>query len=474
MITLSYCSRSTDNFLSLPSEFAQNPEFQIEVAKLNPELISFLPFNLQVLKSVVDFHPKVVLHFQRPETKHTMSKHETIEVFKSNPETFNYFNQKTRQMIPREILLQGLEVNGCFFQYLSKQQKEDKEFCLAAISNFPEALKYCGEKIKKDHEVMKEIIHYHPLLLSTIDFDEEMALEAVKSNGMVLLQLPNKFKESHKFILEAVKSNGEVLKHIRFSFLDAYPEIVKEAIKNCPSAISRIPEDMKTKEICLLALKQSSYVFSCIPLNYKKDDSLLKEAIKFNGKILREAPHFKNNKEIVSQAIKNNGEAILYADKKLIEDNPDLVFEALKTYHSAVQCAGDQFQNDKKLMTEAVSMNGISLKFASESLKSDKKFVISAIKNNGAAFHFAHYTLKEDEDVLLEFSKNPDVLGFLNAAKYLSKDKKLILEVVKKTRQILKFCDIKYLIDQEIRWAEKKYFISIRKVPCGDISFVFA
>jgi hypothetical protein len=472
MITLSYCSRSTDNFLSLPSEFSQNPDFQAEVAKLNPDLILHLPFNLKVLTSIVEFHPNVIAPFQRSETKHTMSKNEVIEIFKANPETFYNFNETNRKLIPREIILQGLELNGSFFKLLPKEYQEDKEMCLAAISNFPEALAFCGNKIKNDSEFIREFVSHHPRLLPLVTYDDEMALEAVKSNGMVILKLPKELQENPKFVMEAVKNDGEVLGHFSTIFMINHPDILKEAIKNCGSVILKLPENVKTQELCLLALKQGVDVMQGIPKKFINND-ILRESIKYNGTILRYATHLQEDKEMVFHAVKNFGKAIMYADQMLVQDNPDLVFESLKTFHSAVHYAGDKFTNDKKLMTKAVSMDGVSLKYASESLQKDKEFVISAIKNNGKAFHYAHYTLKEDEDVLFEFSKNPDVLGLLNAAKYISKEKKLILEVVKKTRQILKFCDIKYLIDQEIRWAEKKYYISIRKVPCENILFKF-
>lgn len=53
--------------------------------------------------------------------------------------------------------------------------------------------------------------------------------------------------------------------------------------------------------------------------------------------------------------------------------------------------------------------NGEALQFASERLNNDKDVVLEAIKQNGDAFRFASARFKDDKDVVLEAVKRGPV-----------------------------------------------------------------
>ena len=55
--------------------------------------------------------------------------------------------------------------------------------------------------------------------------------------------------------------------------------------------------------------------------------------------------------------------------------------------------------NNKNVVLEAVKQNGLALQFASEKLQDDKNVVLEAVKQNGWALQFASEELRNDKDI---------------------------------------------------------------------------
>ena len=70
------------------------------------------------------------------------------------------------------------------------------------------------------------------------------------------------------------------------------------------------------------------------------------------------------------------------------------------------------FNNNKSLMLDLITKNGLCLKYVSYELKCDKDFVLTAVKQNGMALEYASCDLKLDKDKLsLEYNKNGNGIG---------------------------------------------------------------
>jgi len=65
----------------------------------------------------------------------------------------------------------------------------------------------------------------------------------------------------------------------------------------------------------------------------------------------------------------------------------------------------DNFRNDKEVVLEAVKIQGFSLKNASDELKEDKDVVLEAVKQHGWSLEFASDKLKADKEIVLEAVK---------------------------------------------------------------------
>ena len=60
----------------------------------------------------------------------------------------------------------------------------------------------------------------------------------------------------------------------------------------------------------------------------------------------------------------------------------------------------DKLKNNEKIVTAAVSTNGMALKYASGAMKGNKGVVLAAVKQNGFALQYATDECRSDEDVV--------------------------------------------------------------------------
>eukprot|EP01080_Neovahlkampfia_damariscottae_P007866 gene7866-12336_t len=401
MKTLTFACSSVENFLSLPSEFVQHPEFQSEVVKLNPDIIKKIPYHPDVAKSLMKHHPELFVVI-----KTNIKDEELPEFFLIEPKIYPELSRTQQELISENLLLEGLEIDGSIFYSLPGKYKKNEEFCWLAMTNYPKAIFDCDPKFLKDEQFLLKFVNKYPEHFSDamkkIEFTDEMALIAVQKCGYNFNFLPGFLKCNTKFIQAAIQCDGMLLGKLGYSTYKNIDGIFLDAVKSNGLALRFVPQEYRTQTVISEAVKQNADALSYC---YKEinDAKFAEEIVKKNGVALRDLKKFQNDMKIVKLAIENNGRSIMFTDQKLIQENDFLIFEALKTYKKAVEYASKSFIDN----------------------------------------------LKFDNDVLEAFSKNPNAIGLLHASKYISKDKNLIMEVIKKTPLIFRYCDIKYVIDKE-------------------------
>ena len=76
----------------------------------------------------------------------------------------------------------------------------------------------------------------------------------------------------------------------------------------------------------------------------------------------------KDDREIVLEAVKQNGNALRYVSAAL-KDDREIVLEAVKQNGEALYCASAALKDDREFMLEAVKQNGRALQYASAKLR---------------------------------------------------------------------------------------------------------
>jgi len=259
-----------------------------------------------------------------------------------------------------------------------------------------------------------------------ISRDREKALKAVKENGLDLDHVGKKFQNDKEIVLEAVKQNGDALSYASEEKRND-KEIVLEAIKQGGNGFKYLSEELRSdKEIIIEAIKQDGFAILYIneerrkELIYERDIllNILKKRTIANEDIEDildgiDYEKFKNDKEIMLEAIKQGGNGLEYASEE-IKNDKEVVLEAVKQNGVTLRYASEEIKNDKELVLKAIKQNGAALKYASEELRNDKEIVLVAMEKNETALEYASDELKNNKE-MMELAKEIKRNRVLNA-----------------------------------------------------------
>ena len=79
---------------------------------------------------------------------------------------------------------------------------------------------------------------------------------------------------------------------------------------------------------------------------------------------------------------------------------------------------GRLYRADREVVLQAVRQNGKALQYASEELKNDREVVLQAITQNGKALQYASPELQDDEEVVLQaVAQNGEALQYASPEK---------------------------------------------------------
>lgn len=138
----------------------------------------------------------------------------------------------------------------------------------------------------------------------------------------------------------------------------------------------------------------------------------------------------RDNKEIVSEAVKKSGYNLEYASDRL-RDNKEVVLKAVKKGDSDLYYASPRLCDDKEIVLEAVKQDVYDLGYASDRLRDDKEIVFSAMNENLEAVKFASPRLKKIiKDILQEINSNPLLLK--NMPYWARNNKGIVYQAAKK------------------------------------------
>ena len=107
------------------------------------------------------------------------------------------------------------------------------------------------------------------------------------------------------------------------------------------------------------------------------------------------------SKKIVLDAVEIDG-MILGTDllnKSVFINDREIVMEAVNNNGMALQYATEKLQRDREIVMVAVKQDGEALQYASERLKGIKEIVMAAVKQDGEALEYATTELQKHPDI---------------------------------------------------------------------------
>ena len=383
--------------------------------------------NEKKLSAEKEYHLELIKNFQDKERSHHVSGH--------------LRDAELHARSDKEVIMAAVKSYPSALEFASKELQADKEIVMAATYDRGEALQYASKELKAD----KEVVSW-----------------AIQQSSYAIKFASNKLLNNKNLVLEALKSHartqyqnssqGDIIKHISLELKDN-KAIAMASFKNSdpvsnPDTLSffstRLRDD---EEVVNAAIAQREYSATWASLRLRSDIRI----ISLGENLIP----YKNDKEIVMAAVKENGKALRHASEELQADKK-IIMQALKKDGRALLFASKSLKADKEVVMEAVKQDGHSLDYASKKLRSDKEVVMEAVKQQGRSFEYASKELQADKDVVIATIKSgyPDVLRYHSEiTKKLRADKEVMMAAVKKNGEVLYSAHPKLKSDKELVMA---------------------
>jgi Domain of unknown function (DUF4116) len=122
-----------------------------------------------------------------------------------------------------------------------------------------------------------------------------------------------RWNEFQSLICWMITQNGRVIQYVPEECRT--PELCLMAVKQYGGAFDYVPEDKMTQELCFLAVEQNGCALSSVPRVYKTPE-LCRLAVEQNGMALQFVPGGHRNLELCYLAIEQDGRALQYVSVK--------------------------------------------------------------------------------------------------------------------------------------------------------------
>lgn len=313
-----------------------------------------------------------------------------LEVIEDKPENFRLLDQKYKNKY--EIASKAVEYSGHYIKYLSDELKDNENIVLLANRHMYDYFYCTSDRLKSDFNFVLKILKRHKeiftMIPNSLRDEPEFILEAVKVNGFIVEYFKDlKIQITDEIAFEAIKSKGLALQWLPDKYSED-PRYYMIAIQNEPKTVLLLPNLMNDKKFILPLVKRCGYIYRHLPIPLKYDEEIILEAIATDPCLSYSVPIDKLSDESF----------IL----KLL--NFKIPFESVPA----------KFYHNDRIMKICIKNNGYAICEASDRLKKNKKYVMIAIEDYPFYFHEVDDKLMFDHDVLkLAVQKYPPIFASL-------------------------------------------------------------
>lgn len=296
----------------------------------------------------------------------------------------------------------------------SLQLKEDKEFILSVAKRYDKALAYANTQIISDTKFILEILKINGACLAYLDekFKDnfEVVSVAVKNKGKSLKFASERLKNNKTIVINALQKDGKALKYVSHEQKNDRDVILLATKGKC--SLENIPKHFleNDKEIILQILnnKNSNYSLSIADEKIRNNKEVVLNAVRQNGLNLEFASEeLKKDIEIVNLATKQNFFALQFTTLDFNQVS-NLVSDYLKSldYKYNFHPKYSKINNNKYRLIATIAKNINSWEFADQNYKSDKELLLFAIQINPLTYEYVCESLKYDRNIVITTIKN--------------------------------------------------------------------
>lgn len=333
--------------------------------------------------------------------------------------------------------------HGSNLKNLNDRFKNDKDIVKTALASGGEYFLYASDTLRDDEEFILDLINSKSnLMLKTSVI--ECVSDNIKNNKKVMLKAVGRNSNAYRYVSDSLKHDYEMTTAMIYGFYSKWPPfyLIPEAIKKDKKFILYFLEDYTNKNRTDLDYS----IFGEIEHEVVSDLELMMNAINVLGpEVIKYIQMPEENidndlrerfDKVILKHIKKDGSVLKYLSKGF-KNNKELVLQAISigtpTLHNPIlQYVSEELKDDKETVVAAIKANSKSLEFASKRLKADKNIVLESVKDDGYNLEYAGEALKDDWDVVLEATQATDYNAFVYASTRLQNDRSMQIEIFKK------------------------------------------
>ena len=360
--------------------------------KLIAHINSFLPLlNLNADSALIQSIMKV--------DQNKKSLGTVIPKFDINAKSSDHFNDDMPfEDYSDEALAEHMKKKPFEFRKLSEDQKNIRSVALKAVQGHGHLLENCNEEFRSD---------------------PEFVLAAVKYNGSCIKYALGGLQDDRDFIQKCVEADGYTLEHISNQDFLNDKALALLAIDNYGSAfgiISKLSDSLKNDpEIILAGLKKDRSSLSAASEALHKDRDFILDCIKINGDCFGVITNdeFKNDREIVEQALDNLSEEVLKWDS---------------VANGIASNISDELKKDRVIANKLLKANPYTISYFPH-FDFTKEEILGFIQTNTKTYRHLNEHHKNDLDIVsLVIEKDPNMFSEMKAE--LKENKDLALKAV--------------------------------------------
>ena len=224
--------------------------------------------------------------------------------------------------------------------------------------------------------------------------DKEIVMKVVSKCGMALEFASNELREDREVVETAIRNSGGA---IQYALIIELP-LVYLALSKDIWSLSHISHTYgSNRSVMEFAVSRIGLTLLCASAELCDDYDLVVIAILQDVDAFAYAsPRLLANKDVIMLAILKDGGALRHVKEK----DDYMVAIAIKTYGAALQWASDSGKDDYDLVSAAIAQNGKALKYASSRLRADRSMAIRAVAG-GCILKYISKELRDDREIVM-------------------------------------------------------------------------
>jgi Domain of unknown function (DUF4116) len=233
--------------------------------------------------------------------------------------------------------------------HLSKESNENKLYSVYRKRLRHDLYQPHLELLKQDSNILLSVLKYEPCLLVSIKRHKQLDIHFIKNlikkQPRSLWYLDPLHKANKELVIEAIKLDGMAILDVGPEYLHD-KEIILLALKTYPEVYTRLPHELKTDhDIAHAVLEKSPNLYEHLDNSLKLDRAFKMKALRNSGLLLKYLPLIDQNDALfVQEACKQNGFALEYASERL-RSCYKTVMTALRQNNQSLKHASMSFQS---------------------------------------------------------------------------------------------------------------------------------